>query len=266
MDFALPHSLIRKATAARGLRKFREARTLLDSVRKLTAFDEQVAVTREIESALLLVAQGRIPAAKRLLDQDVSTTLPSDVQGEYLACRGLMEACVEQPRDALRSVNAADSKSDANETRAITTLTRAVLALQVNEERGGEAAGTAFELVSTSSNFNAFVSTYRAYPRLLTALWRETARRESLRRVIHEANDESVAAAAGLEVGPPKDDQPLSRREQDVYDLLAEGLTNREIAQRLFIAEGTVKVHVGSILEKLGVRSRTEAAIRAKES
>jgi DNA-binding NarL/FixJ family response regulator len=75
-----------------------------------------------------------------------------------------------------------------------------------------------------------------------------------------------VAAAAGLEVGPPKDDQPLSRREQDVYDLLAEGLTNREIAQRLFIAEGTVKVHVGSILEKLGVRSRTEAAIRAKES
>jgi DNA-binding NarL/FixJ family response regulator len=57
----------------------------------------------------------------------------------------------------------------------------------------------------------------------------------------------------------------LSPRESEVLELIAEGLTNREIGRQLFISEATVKVHVGKILEKLGVRSRTEAAIRAAE-
>jgi DNA-binding NarL/FixJ family response regulator len=56
----------------------------------------------------------------------------------------------------------------------------------------------------------------------------------------------------------------LSHREQDVLALIAEGLTNRSIAERLFISEATVKVHVQRIFEKLGVRSRTEAALRAR--
>jgi DNA-binding NarL/FixJ family response regulator len=57
----------------------------------------------------------------------------------------------------------------------------------------------------------------------------------------------------------------LSPREREVLSLVAEGLTNREIARRLFISDVTVKVHVRHILEKLGVRSRTEAAVYAVE-
>src|SRR5262249_54609476 len=52
----------------------------------------------------------------------------------------------------------------------------------------------------------------------------------------------------------------LSPREMEVLDVLAEGRTNREIADRLFISERTVAVHVRHILAKLEVSSRTEAA------
>lgn len=57
----------------------------------------------------------------------------------------------------------------------------------------------------------------------------------------------------------------LSRREIDVLDLLALGKTNRDIANKLYISERTVKFHVSSILEKLQVRNRTEAALYAKQ-
>ena len=55
----------------------------------------------------------------------------------------------------------------------------------------------------------------------------------------------------------------LTVREREVVRLLARGLGNREIARELFIAENTVKNHVRAILEKLGVRTRTEAAMLA---
>jgi DNA-binding NarL/FixJ family response regulator len=58
---------------------------------------------------------------------------------------------------------------------------------------------------------------------------------------------------------------PLSEREREVLQLLASGLGNREIAQRLSLAEGTVKNYVTGILQKLGVRDRTQATVRARE-
>ncbi len=67
-----------------------------------------------------------------------------------------------------------------------------------------------------------------------------------------------AAAAAGLV-------EPLSEREMEILARVAAGDSNKEIAAALYITEGTVKNHVTNILGKLGVRDRTQAALRARE-
>jgi DNA-binding NarL/FixJ family response regulator len=59
--------------------------------------------------------------------------------------------------------------------------------------------------------------------------------------------------------------EPLSGRELEILHCLARGLTNREIAAELFLAEGTVKNYVTRILGKIGARDRTQAALRGRE-
>ncbi|NJL10414.1 MAG: response regulator transcription factor, partial [Calothrix sp. SM1_7_51] len=62
---------------------------------------------------------------------------------------------------------------------------------------------------------------------------------------------------------PPSVLAELTPREKDVLRLIASGASNREIAQELYISEGTVKNHVTSILNRLNLRDRTQAAIFA---
>jgi LuxR family maltose regulon positive regulatory protein len=59
--------------------------------------------------------------------------------------------------------------------------------------------------------------------------------------------------------------EPLSERELEVLQLVTAGMSNREIAQQLFISPGTAKTHIHNLCGKLGVRNRTEAAMKAKE-
>ena len=76
---------------------------------------------------------------------------------------------------------------------------------------------------------------------------------------------ESFGTSAAPRPGTQPLIEPLSERELEVLGLIADGLSNREIAVELVIAMTTVKKHASNIFGKLGVRSRTQAVARARE-
>jgi DNA-binding NarL/FixJ family response regulator len=101
--------------------------------------------------------------------------------------------------------------------------------------------------------------------------------------VLKDANSDEllaairVAAGGGAPLDPkaarvlldsrhaPASGRPLTAREEEVLELLGDGLANKAIARRLGIAERTVKAHMGNIFQQLGVTDRTQAALWAKE-
>ena len=92
---------------------------------------------------------------------------------------------------------------------------------------------------------------------------------DDLGRAIKAAADGQVQlapeAASRLmrEVRAPESPEILTERETEVLELMARGKANKQISHALFIGEKTVKAHVSSILSKLGVQSRTQAALHA---
>jgi DNA-binding NarL/FixJ family response regulator len=85
-----------------------------------------------------------------------------------------------------------------------------------------------------------------------------SATRRLVERFLDAAPPDPASRAAAL--------APLTAREREVLTLLGRGLSNAEVAQRLYLSEATVKTHVGRVLGKLGLRDRIQAVVLAYET
>jgi DNA-binding CsgD family transcriptional regulator len=180
-----------------------------------------------------------------------------------LALNALALALLRRYDEALAACEQALHVSASIETRVPVEGVRAVVALSSGSGTD-QVAREAFRTALEFGNIDSLTTVYRGYPALLPAIAADHDLEAPLWTLLARAHDVGLARQAGLQPSKPTlGHWQLTKREEEVLTLLAQGLTNKKIAERLFLAEVTVKVHVRHIFEKLGVRSRTEAAVRA---
>jgi ATP/maltotriose-dependent transcriptional regulator MalT len=258
--FAVPYAQIQRAKALIGLRRFTLAtRTLSLLEREMR--DEPSGYFRgriQTERARLYASVRDLERALDVLSLGPPNRIRKTDGSVLLGWQALLTAVAGDPDRA--NAQAADARhmSRSWEGESLALLTEAVIAL---EDGKSDEAESRLRRVIDGGAFDPIVIAVRAAPQLGAFIAAQPQWRSWLQRLLIASRDGSLAASLGLKM--PREAKPktgLSPRETEVHELLAQGLTNEEIAKLLYISLSTTKVHVKHIYEKLGVRSRFEAA------
>ena len=260
VEFAFRYADVYRAKALVGLRRFGPAeRTLASLERRLDDepggyFPGNLALQR----ARLYASLGDLQRALDALSLGPFERSSKAGRAELLGWQALLEAATGAAGRARTLAAEARSTSRGLEAEALSLAAEAVAALrQGDRRRAAERIGRAIG----GEVWDPLVVALRAAPDLGELVAREARWRGWLQRLLAASSDCSLARSLGLRVPrAARARANLSPRETEVYELLAQGLTNDEIARQLYISLSTTKVHVKHIYEKLGVRSRLEAA------
>jgi LuxR family maltose regulon positive regulatory protein len=138
-----------------------------------------------------------------------------------------------------------------------------------NKEKAVRLLSEALALAERGGFLRIFIDEGKPMARLLSATAATGLMPEYINRLLaaFEISPRSIGAESPANASAPAQAlvEPLSPRELEVLRLIAEGLSNREISDRLFVALITVKGHNQRIFGKLGVQRRTEAVARARD-
>jgi DNA-binding NarL/FixJ family response regulator len=179
------------------------------------------------------------------------------MHGEYVAMQSLALSLLGRDEEALDVAAVATRTSISSEVHVLTAGVSAIVASRHGDD---ERASTFIDTARTRRTWEPVICCLRASPILCASLAKQDDIRPQLEWLFARSNDRALARKAGFRTrsdrGPA---ETLSPRELEVLGLMAQGYRNREIAAAFVISESTVKVHVRHILEKLGVRTRTQA-------
>jgi DNA-binding CsgD family transcriptional regulator len=271
LDWVGTHGLEMKALAQIGLRDFQGAQGALRTAWQLAeaADDLHAQVNARALLARIPLAQGAPGKALELLDMTGSRTVGPGMEGEVRSMRALALACSGAVEEAEAEIKASEAITTHLEARGLRAFARALAADRRSDMEGrNKQLELALIDAQVAGNADSFVVAYRLAPDLLNVIvGTGLALSDFLLRPLIRY-DPRLAEKAGLNqraigIRPAT---LLTDREEEVLDLLRQGMSNREIAQTLWIAQSTAKVHVRHIFEKLGVRSRTEAALFRSET
>jgi ATP/maltotriose-dependent transcriptional regulator MalT len=264
LDFVVPYGHAVQGLAKAGKREYVEAQELFDEAeqRALKAGDRAGYHIFWAIRMRAYVAQGafdRILTRALKPDADLIAHLRSEIMSSY----ALALAGVGQLRRAQSVAANAAEMSVGVETRINSELVHAIVAMREGDRaRALERSRQALGVAVTTGLLESFVFGYRGFPEILMGLLEDPTLHEDVGEILRLVGDASLAAPTSHE---DHSILKLSSREKEVLSLVAAGMTNREIGQTLFISPVTVKVHVRHIFDKLGVKSRTAAALRASQ-
>lgn len=267
LDWVRPHGLELRAVAQIGMRDFDDAQIGLRVAAKLASktADHHAQANASAISARILLAQGEASRALEILERSHSRSASPGMEGELRSIRALAFASIGDLDQAMAEVEASAAMTSHLEARGLRSYARVLIAIADNksDQEVVSQLNTALAESEVTGNADSFVTSYRARPELLSLISHSGMQlHEFLLRPIREY-DKGLAEKAGLTMKQPplETGALLTKREEEVLSLLRLGLSNRQIAHSLWIAESTAKAHVRNILGKLGVRSRTEAAL-----
>jgi DNA-binding CsgD family transcriptional regulator len=266
LDFVLPYALAVKALVGSGRRSYTRAEELLDEAddRALAAGDWAAYQVASAVRMRLYIAQAAFDLAiERGRIDPVGAT--RSLRSELMAAHALAEAGIGRARQARELANTALQTSIAVEGGITAHCALAVVAIRDGDRHTGlPHARAALDRSIYTGMIDCFVSAYRGCPELIVCLLEDGDAHDSLSLVLSRVGD-AEPKAARAPWAPEHSVMALSPREKEVLSLLAQGLSNAAIGDALFISPVTVKVHVRHIFEKLGVKSRAAAALRATQ-